>query len=347
MKKIILLAVLFVAILFQSFKNNEQQYKASIIGFYNLENLFDIYDDPEIRDEEFLPEGSRQWTEDKYQEKLANLAKVISEVGTDISPDGLAILGTAESENLKVLEDLVKQDAIKKRNYQIVHYDSPDKRGIDCALLYNPDYFTVESSTPILVDIKDDEGERVYTRDILYVKGLMDGEEMHIFVNHWPSRSGGEKRSRPRRNAAAQVCKDKINSILINNPNAKVLVMGDLNDDPISPSVKKILKGKNKKEKVKDGEMYNPMADYFKKGIGTLAYRDAWSLFDQILVTKATYSDKESYVFHKAKIFNKKYLVQKSGRYKGYPFRTFAGGEYQGGYSDHFPVYSIFLKEVN
>ncbi len=331
----------------QSFAQKEKQYKSSLIGFYNLENLFDTEDDEEINDEEFLPNGGRQWTKEKYNEKLGNLAKVISQVGTDLNPDGLAIMGTAEVENKGVLEDLVQQDSIKDRNYQIVHHDSPDKRGIDCALIYNPKYFKVIESKALPVKLYKEDGERKYTRDVLFVKGEMDGEVIHVMVNHWPSRSGGEKRSRPFRNAAAKVCKDTIDEIIKVDPNAKIYVMGDLNDDPTSPSVKKILQGVNKEDKVTKNNMFNPYFDFFRKGIGTLAYRDAWSLFDQILMTKPCLKGKtEGYFFYKAKIFNKKFLRQKTGQYKNYPFRTFGGGEYQGGYSDHFPVYIVLLKEV-
>lgn len=341
------LSILFVIFALQiSFSQGEKQYKAGLIGFYNLENLFDTHNDKNINDEDFLPNGNRLWTKEKYQEKLGNLAHVISQVGTDISPDGLAVLGVCEVENKGVLEDLVQEKAIANRKYKIVHHDSPDKRGIDCALLYNPKYFKVLNSEALPVELYDND-KRKYTRDILYVKGVFDRDTIHLLVNHWPSRSGGEKRSQPFRNAAAKVCKEKINSITQANPLAKVFAMGDLNDDPTSPSVKKIMKGIDKKSKVKGDKMYNPMCKFFRKGIGTLAYRDAWSLFDQILMTKGVLKgNTESYFFHKAKIFNKKFLVQKTGQYKGYPFRTFAGGEYQSGYSDHFPVYVVLLKEV-
>ncbi len=347
MKQYITLVSIIFLIVNQSFAQKNKQYKVGIIGFYNFENLFDTVDDEKINDEEFLPEGGRQWTSEKYKEKLKNLAKVVVDVGTDMSPDGLALLGVSEIENKKVLEDFVKEKAIKSRNYQIVHYDSPDKRGIDCALLYNPKYFKVLDSKAMPVLLYDSDGDRKFTRDILYVKGIFDTDTIHVFVNHWPSRSGGEKRSQPFRNAAAKVCKDTINVIMKKNPMSKVFVMGDLNDDPISPSVKTIMKGKKNPEKIVGDVMYNPMIEYFKKGIGTLAYRDAWSLFDQMIMSAGFLKGKtDGYFFHKAKIYNKKYLVQKTGQYKGYPFRTFAGGEYQGGYSDHFPVYSIFLKEV-
>ncbi len=327
----------------------EKQYKVGVVGFWNFENLFDLEDDTEINDEDFLPTGKNQWTKDKYDEKMGNLARVISDMGTELSPKGVTLLGTAEIENRKVLEDLVKEKAIRDRNYQIVHHDSPDHRGIDCALLYNPEYFTPISSKGLEVELYNDEGERRYTRDILYVNGKLDGEEIHVFVCHWPSRRGGEKASRPKRNKAAQVVKDYMTSIQEKDPEAKIIVMGDMNDDPVSPSVKKILDGRKDKESVTANSMYNPMYKFYKRGVGSNAYRDAWSLFDQILITMPlikTGKSQTGYFHHKTTIYNKKYLVQKTGKYKGYPFRTFAGGKYQGGFSDHFPVYITLLKEI-
>ncbi len=356
MKRFTFLLSLTLLIASQSFAQKEKQYKVSIVGFYNFENLFDLEDDPDINDDDFTPKGRNQWTQEKYDKKLGNLAKVISELGKEMTPDGIALLGTAEIENKKVLEDLVVQKAIKDRNYQIIHHDSPDFRGIDCALLYNPKYFKPIEHEALRLVLKDtkgelltnDDGEPRTTRDVLYVKGTLDGEIVHIMVNHWPSRRGGEKATRHLRNAGAMLCKNKMDEIKKEEPNAKILIMGDLNDDPTSPSVKKILQGKKSEDKVAEGQMYNPFYTPFKKGIGTLAYQDAWSLFDQILVTPSFLkkSKNEGFFYHKIAIYNKKYLVQKTGRYKGYPFRAFSFGEFIGGYSDHFPVYSVFLKEV-
>ena len=330
-----------------SLSSQEAQYKVAGIGFYNFENLFDTIDDPNKRDSEFTPGGRRKWTQAVYEDKLNNLAKVVSELGTEITPDGLALLGVSEIENRQVLEDFVKQPAIAARHYQIVHYDSPDERGIDVALLYQPKYFKVTKSTPIPLLIYNDDGQRNYTRDILHVEGLLDGEPLHILVNHWPSRSGGEKRSRPGRNAAALICKHIKDSLQQLDPNVKIIVMGDLNDDPVSPSVKEILACKNKIRDVRPGDFYNPMHRFFKKGYGTTAWRDAWSLFDQIIVSSGLVNKKQNgYHFYKAVVFNKPYLIQKTGKYKGYPFRTFDFDNYIGGYSDHFPVYIFLIKEV-
>mgnify|MGYP002713097162 CR=1 FL=1 len=326
--------------------NSKKEYVLSCVGFYNLENLFDTLVDPDpnkILQEDFTPKGAKGWTSQRYHEKLKNMAKVIAELGTDITPDGVAMLGVSEIENKTVLEDLVKEEAIKDRNYQIVHYDSPDRRGIDVGFIYNPKYFKVESSRSVSLRTID---TTFYTRDQLLVSGYLHDEKIHVIVTHWPSRRGGEKRSRPRREAAATLGKMIIDSIQKVEPNAKILYMGDLNDDPTDSSVKNYLKGNGKKETVKKDEMYNPWESYYKKGIGTLAYRDTWNLFDQILLSPSLIDkDYSSYKLYKTIIYNKTYLKNASGQYKGYPHRTFAGGTYAGGYSDHFPVYLFLIRE--
>jgi predicted extracellular nuclease len=257
-------------------------------------------------------------------------------------------LGVAEIENRKVLEDFVQRDAVKNRHYAIVHYDSPDPRGIDVALLYQPKYFKVLSSRAIPMKQYDAEGGISRgTRDILFVSGLFDGEPLHVLVNHWPSRSGGEKATQPYRNAAAMLCKKVVDSLQAQDPNAKVLIMGDLNDDPVSPSVKEVLNAKRDLADVRVGAMYNTMYDYYKKGIGTLAYQDAWSLFDQIILSSGLANPQAlGYHFFQAKVFNAPYLTQTSGQYKGYPFRTFSGNEFIDGYSDHFPVCIYVVKKL-
>ncbi len=344
---IILSAALFLVLL--SFGSNAQNKQVTVacVGFYNFENLFDTYDDPNINDEEFLPNGLRAWTMERYKEKLTNLAQVVSEIGHELTPDGVAILGVAEIENRRVLEDFIKQKAVASRNYEIVHHDSPDRRGIDVALLYQPKYFKVLDSRPIPLIIYDENGERNYTRDILYVSGELHGEPVHVLVNHWPSRRSGEKATRPLRNAGALICKNIKDSLLTINPHAKVIVMGDLNDDPISPSVKDVLACKTDINKVRQGDFYNPWYDLYRSGIGTLAYQDAWSLFDQIILSEGLVGkSKDTYKFIKAVVHNRPYLIQKTGQYKGYPFRTFDFDNYIAGYSDHFAVYVFLVREI-
>jgi len=324
----------------------KKDYKVACLAFYNLENLFDTVNDTLINDEQFLPEGSYAWTEDRYQEKLANMAYVISKLGTELSPTGASVVGVSEIENRKVLEDLVAHDLLKERNYKIVHYDSPDKRGIDVALLYQPGHFKVTDSQAIPLMIYRGE-KRVYTRDMLHVEGLFDGEPMHFIVNHWPSRRGGAAQSAPFRNEAAKTCKKVLDSLENLNPGTKLILMGDFNDDPVSPSVKSHLMAKKEVEEVSKGGFYNPMESFYSKGIGSNAWRDTWSLFDQLILSEGFLNKSQSgYFYYQAHIYNKNFLRQKSGQYKGYPFRTYSGGKYTGGYSDHFPVFVYLLKAI-
>lgn len=325
----------------------EAQYKVAAIGFYNLENLFDTENDTLINDEDFLPDGKRSWTLEKYQEKQANMAYVISQMGTSVSPSGVSILGVAEIENRKVLEDLVSQPTLKDRNYQIVHHDSPDRRGIDVGLIYNPAHFTVLMSEALPVNYILEDLDTLKTRDVLHVKGILENDTISVLVNHWPSRWGGEKRSAPKRQKAADVCRVLIDSLQTTDPDVKVILIGDLNDDPTSKSVVKNLRSVGKKSKMTPKTLFNPMHDYYRRGLGSNAYRDGWSLFDQILVSPGLIDTKQDgYFYFKAVIFNKKYLIQRNGKFKGYPFRTFSFDKYQGGYSDHFPVIVFLAKKV-
>jgi len=328
-------------------QENKKDYLVTCIGLYNLENLFDTIIDPDtnkILQDDFTPKGQKGWTSERYHEKLNHMAKVISKLGKEVTPDGVAMLGVAEIENKSVLEDLLKTDDLKNRNYKIVHYESSDRRGIDVGFLYNPKYFKVESSRNIRLTMPSNPDFR--TRDQLLVNGYLSGELIHVIVAHWPSRSGGEKRSRPKREAAADLGRSIIDSILAKEPDAKIFYMGDLNDDPVDSSVKKHLKTVDKKDEADKNMLFNPFESYFKKGIGTLAYRDAWNLFDQVMLSPAlTNNDYSTYKFYKATIFSKPFLINSTGRYKGYPHRTYAGGAYVGGYSDHFPVYLFLIKE--
>lgn len=323
--------------------DKSKQYFVGCVGFWNVENLYDTIDGPND-DAEYLPKSANLWNTERYKTKLDHLGQVISEMGTEVTPDGVAVLGLCEIETKGVLEDLVKTPKLKTRNYQIVHYDSPDLRGVDVALIYQPKYFTVKASKKFRVVLPQDSTRP--TRDILLVSGLFDGEMMHFIVNHWPSRRGGEQASVPGRVAAAKVCRGIVDSLSKADAKAKVIIMGDLNDDPTNESVTTFLKAKGKREKLKEGEMFNSSYENFKKGIGTLGYNDAWNLFDQMIMTQALINDNyKSYTFNKYKIFNKPYVRQDYGNFKGYPFRTFSGGAYTAGYSDHFAVYCFLMKE--
>lgn len=325
----------------------QTQYKSAIVSFYNFENFYDTIFYGKNDDASFTPGGSKAYTSAVFNEKLQHLATVISQIGTEINPDGPALLGTAEIENAFVLDTLLKHPLIANRNYAFVHYDSKDARGVDVALIYNPKYFKVLKSLPLYVRLPEGAKDYFYTRDILWVTGLLDGERTHIFVNHWPSRFGGEKKSEPGRMAAAATVRKFMDTIISRDPMAKIIVMGDLNDDPTNNSIVKGLQATADSTNLKMGQLYNPWVSLYKKGQGTLAYQNAWSLFDQILVSEGLLDKKQKgFFFYKNFIFKKDYLIENLGTYRGYPMRTYSGEVYRGGYSDHLPTYIVLLKKV-
>jgi hypothetical protein len=340
-----ILTLLVFSIFHLAYGQEKQKMQVTCVGFYNVENLFDTVDSPDVRDWEYTPQGKNNWDSKKYYEKLLNLSEVISDIATETTPDGLAILGISEVENKSVLEDLVAQEKIKNRQYQIIHYNSPDRRGIDVALLYQPKYFQLKNSVSHPLHFPDNPD--YLTRDQLVVTGDLLGEEIHLIVSHWPSRSGGQAASEIRRIQAAKLGRHIVDSLFSLNPNAKILLMGDLNDDPVNKSLKNYIVAKGNSAKVKANMFYNPMYSLYKKGIGSLAWGDAWNLFDQVLVSFAFLgTDYSSLKFYKATVFNKPYLLQAEGRFKGYPKRTTAGGKHLGGYSDHLPVYITLVKHA-
>lgn len=297
------------------------------IGFYNIENLFDTSDDPAINDEEFLPNGKNQWTEERYKTKLANMAQAIA----GINPD---ILGLCEIENRKVIEDLVKQPALAAKKYQIVHFDMHDPRGVDVALIYRPAVF--KPFAFIQIPIIDNEEPGFKTRNILWVKGLFNNKDtLQIAVNHWPSRRGGKE---TKRLIAAEALRKTFDSVLTVNPQANIIAMGDFNDDPNNRSIKKILTAPSAKN---PAELYNAAEPTFKKGYGTLAYNGLWNLFDQIILSPALTDTKGTeYEPGSFTIFAPAIMRESAGKYAGAPKRTFRGDEYvPTGYSDHFPVF--------
>jgi hypothetical protein len=345
MKKFLVLS-LMITLTWSGFAQDKQKYRVAVISFYNLENFYDTVNNTLVNDEEFLPNGPRNYNSSVYWDKVRKLASVLSQIGTEVNPDGAALFGVAEIENDTVLKDLVHHELLRKRNYKIVHYDSKDIRGVDVGLLYNPKYFTVEESDKLFVQLPGGSKDAFFTRDVLWVKGKLDGETIHVYVNHWPSRSGGEERSAPARAAAAMVVKHHSDSIARVEPNAKIIIMGDLNDDPVSPSITEILKAKGKQKDVFKGGLFNPWMEMYKNGIGTLAYQDSWNLFDQILISYPWLTrEQDGFFFYKPQIFNREFMTENIGKYKGYPMRTWDGNSYRGGYSDHFPTYIVFLKK--
>ncbi len=349
MKKVfsfITISFLMISV-FQS-QSKEKKHFIRTIAFYNLENLFDTINDVTKNDEASPMMELKSNRSKVYWDKIDKLGSTLAQIGEDKAKTSPAIIGVSEVENLSVLEDLIKSKHLAKNDYGIIHYDSPDKRGIDVALLYQKKYFNPiyhEAFNPNIYK----ENKKVYTRDQLLVSGYLDDELIHIIVNHWPSRSGGEAKSRPLREKAAYQNTKIIAQIREKDENAKILTMGDFNDDPINSSFKKVLKTKSKKKNVGKNDIYNPYEDMFRRGFNTLVYRDNINLFDMILISSPLLDkgkkDFSTYKMFKAMIFNKSFLTTKKGKYKGYPFRSFSNGAYAGGYSDHYPVYMYLIKE--
>ncbi len=269
-------------------------------------------------------------------------------MGAQYTKTAPAVVGLIEVENRQVIEDLIKEPALKKYDYGIIHYNSYDYRGIDVALIYQKRRFTPTNSLKKELKIFGDSGKREYTRDILVVTGFLDNEKVAFFMNHWPSRRGGEAASLPKRNAAAALLKQQMDSVRAADSSTKLFAMGDFNDDPVSSSLKNYLKAQPSPKDLSETTPYlNLMYPLYKKGVASLAYQDAPNLFDQIIVSKNLISDEvtKEYSVYKAEIFAPPYLVNKEGNYKGYPFRSWNGDQFTGGYSDHFPAFVVLQKE--
>ncbi|MGF1558878.1 MAG: endonuclease [Flavobacteriaceae bacterium] len=305
------------------------------IGFYNLENLFDTEHNLDTLDDDFTPEGVKKWSTKRYQRKLYKLAKTISELGKDTTANVPVLMGVAEVENEVVVRDLISEQPLRNVNYGIVHYDSPDERGIDTALIYHKDHFEVLYSEPITVMVFEEDGKRDKTRDILYVKGKLNEEVVHVFVNHWPSRRDGPEETSFKRVKAAETLCEFMAGIEMAEENPNYIIMGDFNDGPDAESIKKLMQS---------DKLYNPMEKLLNPYRGSANYKRTWMLFDQIMVSHNFFNyEKGTHSFAHANIFDKSYLTELKGKYKGTPYRTYSGDQYVGGYSDHFPVY-IQLK---
>ncbi|MBT8204427.1 MAG: endonuclease [Eudoraea sp.] len=302
--------------------------------FYNLENIFDTQDDPRTLDDDFTPEGVKKWTPKRYRRKLRKLANTLNKVGKLTSGKMPAFIGVAEVENRKVLSDLINTKPLNRYSMGIVHHDSPDERGIDTALLYDPECFQVIRSEAIPLMVFNEEGVRDYTRDILHVEGKLNGEQLHVFVNHWPSRRRGEEVTEQRRLTASETLSQYMQQISENHPDPNFIVMGDFNDGPEAKSLQFLKNSLN---------LYNPMEKLASPERGSANYRRSWSLFDQILISPNFFNyEKGSHSFAHANIFDAHFLTEWKGRYRGNPFRTYVGKKYLGGFSDHFPVYVQF-----
>lgn len=347
MKKIY--SILLCLLLFSGVSYAQQDGKRNyVIGFYNLENLFDTYDDPAKNDEEFLPDGANKWTETKYRKKLHNMATVIAEMA---KANGAfhTVLGVSEIENRLVLEDLIMQPELQAANFQIVHYDSPDLRGVDVALLYRPDQFEYVGSESIPFTMEGYEDFR--TRDILMTRGRIDGEEFAIYVAHLPSRIGGKGGNLRMR--GAEIIREHAMALMEDCPGIKILIMGDMNDDPFNESMAKVLGAKKSPADVKQPtDFFNPFWRLLEDGFGSNGYRDVWSLFDQVIVNGSLLNAPKDKLHLKqvsrkgyyGVVFRRPFMITQKGQYKNYPFRTFSNGAFVNGYSDHLPTFVIVGK---
>jgi len=305
------------------------------IGFYNLENLFDTLDHPDKLDSDFTPNGKLNWTPKRYRSKLLKLSATIAKIGVDTSGKLPAMIGVAEVENKKVLNDLLATEALKKQTYAYVHYDSPDERGIGNALIYDRRFFQVLFSEPITLMVYNLDGNQDLTRDILYVYGKLNGEEVHIFVNHWPSRRDGDVATAYKRLQASETIMAYMAGIEEKHQSPNFIVMGDFNDGPKSSSIQNLVHKK---------QLYNPMENLITPNRGSANYKLRWMLFDQIIISHSFLNyESRTHSFDTSNIFDAQFLAEFKGKFKGNPFRTYVGSKYMGGYSDHFPVY-IQLK---
>ena len=356
MKRSILVAAIVLLLSTVTFAQKTQQ--NYVIGFYNLENLFDIYDDPVKNDSEFLPEGKNKWTQAKYEKKLHNMARVIRAMA-DNNKRWHTILGISEIENRLVIEDLVAQPEIADANYQIVHYDSPDRRGVDVALLYKPDQFTYLDSESIPfdfnsdIDFSDTDTSYFKTRDILMVHGLIAGEHFAFYVAHLPSRVGGKGGNL--RSRGAEIIYNHSREMEAKYPGIKIVAMGDMNDNPTDDSMAKYLHGQERLENVTPTEFFSPYISMLKAGYGSLCYQGVWSIYDLELVNynlahapngglKIQPVTKNHGKEYYGVVFKRPWMTTQKGQYKGYPFRTFSNGAFVGGYSDHYPTYIVIGK---
>lgn len=314
------------------------------VAFYNLENFFNPEDDPKKSDEDFTPGGSHRYTEAIFRQKAHNMATVLAAMAKAYCPEGPALIGICEVEDDRALKELVRQPEISDRKYRFIRFDGPDERGINVGLLYRPDCFKVTEARAIPVNLKYAGGGK--TRDILFVKGLLSGDLVYVLVNHWPSRSGGEAVTAPKRAAAAAAVRQAVDQVLAREPDARILIMGDLNDDPVSPSVAEVLQATGDLKELSGNHLYNPWMRFYRQGLGTLCHNDHWNLFDQILLSPAWLKgDTGRWRYDRAQVFDDDFLKTVRGKYRGYPHRSYSGTRWINGYSDHFPTIIYLLKE--
>lgn len=318
------------------FEDIQKRNNMQTVAFYNLENLFDLVNDKHTNDNDFLPTSAKKWTPKRYDNKLRKLGYAISNIGRKETGKHPALVGLAEVENAKVIKDLLDSKHLEGCNYNYIHYDSLDERGIDVALVYDINAFEVINSETFTVQLTDDDGSPDYTRDILLVTGLLDSELVNVIVNHWSSRREGEKETEFKRIASSNKVGDIISSLRLQNVDAKIIIIGDFNDNPNNNSIKRL---------VEDFDLFNPMETLRSYNRGTTNHNRQWNLFDQILISTNFFKTSDNiFEFNSANIFDEDFLKLFEGKFKGAPYRTYVGKKYKGGYSDHFPVYAILKK---
>jgi len=307
------------------------------IVFYNVENLFDTNNEPDKWDDDFTPGGKLKWTTTRYQEKLTNISKVLSSIEEDELPE---IIGLCEVENKVVLEDLISHKNLEKGMYGIAHSESPDKRGIDCALVYQKEAFKYIKHETIPIEFPFDKEYK--TRDILYVQGVIGKKDtVNIFVNHWTSRRGGQEKSEPKRIYLAQQLRKAVDKIQNENADAKIIIIGDLNDEPSNRSVKLTLMADNNSDTTNPKGLYNLMYNLEANNEGTYNYKGNWNMLDNLIVSNSLLNGKYGYqTQHDAgKIYRAEWICYKNRKGIFTPSRSYGGPRYYGGFSDHFPIY--------
>jgi predicted extracellular nuclease len=338
-----LVVIVFCGIQSCAQNNVYQKQNYFTIVSYNVENLFDTIDDPNKMDNEFLPDSANQWNSERYQKKIKDLSQVIASINKNELPE---LVGLIEVENLEVLKDLIKSKFLIEGGYSIIHHDSPDERGIDVALLYRNDEFKYISYE--IIPINFDFEPETKTRDILYVKGkISDNGILHVFVNHWSSRRDGQDASEAKRLYSAKLLRAKVDSIQSKDKKARIVILGDFNDEPSNKSLCEVLLATNNQNSPKANELYNLMFDKHLMGLGTYNYRGNWNMLDNIIVSQSLLNSPEKYEISKdgGQIFQARWMIYdnvKTGDFT--PNRTYSGPKYLGGISDHFPVYLILKK---
>ena len=320
----------------ESFEDIPVRHDMQTVAFYNIENLFDLKNDKLTNDADFLPTSVKKWTPKRLDNKLRKIGYAISNIGRRETGKHPAIVGLAEVENDSVIKELIASKHLADCNYDLVHFDSLDERGIDVGLIYDTTVFKVLHAEPFTIALTDEDGTPDYTRDVLLVSGILDGEKVHVIVNHWSSRREGQKETEFKRLASSEKVSDIISSLRLEDEHAKIIVIGDFNDNPNNDSIKRLVEGY---------DLFNPMETLRSFNRGTVKHKRQWFIFDQVLISTNFFkSTQEGFEFFKANIFDEDFLKLFKGPFKGSPFRTYVGKKYKGGYSDHFPVYAIFKK---